>query len=35
MAYVLFAEDDETLRTGLEAALSSEGYETCGCKDGN
>ncbi len=23
------------LRTGLEAALSSEGYETCGCKDGN
>ena len=34
-AYVLFAEDDETLRTGLEAALSSEGYETCGCKDGN
>ena len=35
MAYILFAEDDETLRTGLEAALSSEGYETCGCKDGN
>lgn len=35
MAYVLFAEDDETLRTGLEAALLSEGYETCGCKDGN
>lgn len=35
MAYVLFAEDDETLRTGLEATLSSEGYETCGCKDGN
>lgn len=35
MAYVLFAEDNETLRTGLEAALSSEGYETCGCKDGN
>ena len=35
MAYVLFAEDDETLRTGLEAALASEGYETCGCKDGN
>ena len=35
MAYVLFAEVDETLRTGLEAALSSEGYETCGCKDGN
>ena len=35
MAYVLFAEDDETLRTGLEAALTSEGYETCGCKDGN
>ena len=35
MAYVLFAEDDESLRTGLEAALSSEGYETCGCKDGN
>lgn len=35
MAYVLFAEDDETLRTGLEAALVSEGYETCRCKDGN
>ena len=35
MAYVLFAEDDETLRTGLEAALTSEGYETCECKDGN
>ena len=35
MGYILFAEDDETLRTGLEAALSSEGYETCGCKDGN
>lgn len=35
MAYVLFAEDDETLRIGLEAALTSEGYETCGCKDGN
>ena len=35
MAYILFAEDDETLRTGLETTLTSEGYETCGCKDGD
>ena len=35
MAYILFAEDDETLRTGLETALTSEGYEALGCKDGD
>ena len=35
MAYILFAEDDETLRTGLETALTSDGYETLGCKDGD
>ena len=35
MAYILFAEDDETLRTGLETALTSEGYEARGCKDGD
>ena len=34
MKYILFAEDDSTLRTGLEAAFASEGYETLGCKDG-
>ena len=34
MAYILFAEDDETLRSGLATALASEGYEACGCKDG-
>ena len=34
MKYILFAEDDATLRTGLEAAFASEGYETLGCKDG-
>ena len=34
MRYILFAEDDDTLRTGLAAALSSEGYETRGCRDG-
>ena len=35
MSYILFAEDDATLRTGLEAALTSEGYEVRGCKDGD
>jgi len=34
MSYVLFAEDDATLRTGLSAALASEGYEARGCRDG-
>ena len=35
MAYILFAEDDAILRTSLETALTSEGYEAHGCKDGN
>ena len=35
MSYILFAEDDETLRAGLESALASEGYEVHGCKDGD
>ena len=34
MKYILFAEDDDTLRTGLDAAFVSEGYETLGCRDG-
>jgi len=34
MKYILFAEDDDTLRKGLETALTSEGYETLGCRDG-
>ncbi|MBQ4198660.1 MAG: response regulator transcription factor [Kiritimatiellae bacterium] len=34
MARILFAEDDETLRTALEATLESEGYDVCACKDG-
>lgn len=34
MKYILFAEDDDTLRSGLEAAFASEGYETLGCRDG-
>ena len=34
MAYVLFAEDDETLREGLQAALESEGHEARACADG-
>ena len=34
MKYILFAEDDDTLRTGLEVTFASEGYETRGCKDG-
>ena len=35
MKYILFAEDDKTLRKGLEATFMSEGYETFGCKDGD
>lgn len=35
MSYILFAEDDATLRTGLDAALASEGYEVRGCRDGD
>lgn len=34
MKYILFAEDDATLRRGLETALASEGYEALGCRDG-
>ena len=34
MAYVLFAEDDETLREGLQAALESDGHEARACADG-
>ncbi len=34
MAYILLAEDDPTLRTGLSIALESEGYEVCACSDG-
>ena len=34
MKYILFAEDDDTLRAGLETTFASEGYETRGCKDG-
>ncbi len=34
MSYIIFAEDDDTLRAGLEATLSSEGYEVRGCRDG-
>lgn len=34
MKYILFAEDDDTLRSGLETALTSEGYEAFGCSDG-
>lgn len=34
MKYILFAEDDTTLRIGLETTFDSEGYETRGCKDG-
>ena len=35
MQYILFAEDDATLRMGLDAAFASEGYETRACKDGD
>lgn len=34
MKYILFAEDDDTLRTALAAVFESEGYETLGCRDG-
>ena len=34
MAYILFAEDDTTLRNAIALALKSEGYEICACKDG-
>ena len=34
MSFVLFAEDDETIRDGLQAALESEGHETRACADG-
>lgn len=34
MNYILLAEDDDTLRTGLALALESEGYEICACEDG-
>ena len=34
MAYILFAEDDETLRDGLQVALESDGHETRPCADG-
>ena len=34
MSFILFAEDDETLRDGLQSALESEGYETRPCADG-
>jgi DNA-binding response OmpR family regulator len=34
MAYILVAEDDKTLRDGLQVALESEGYETRVCADG-
>ena len=34
MAYVLFAEDDNTLRNAIALALKSEGYEVRACKDG-
>jgi DNA-binding response OmpR family regulator len=35
MKYILFAEDDDTLRNGLKATFESEGYETRGCRDGD
>ncbi|MBQ9430876.1 MAG: response regulator transcription factor [Kiritimatiellae bacterium] len=35
MSYIIFAEDDATLRNGIETTLASEGYEVLGCKDGN
>lgn len=34
MQYIILAEDDATLRTGLTLALQSEGYEVCACEDG-
>ena len=34
MAYILFAEDDTTLRNAITLVLKSEGYEVRACKDG-
>ena len=34
MSYILFAEDDTTLRNAITLALKSEGYEVRACKDG-
>ncbi|MBQ7667620.1 MAG: response regulator transcription factor [Kiritimatiellae bacterium] len=34
MAFVIFAEDDETLRDGIAVALESAGYEAQACADG-
>ena len=34
MFYILFAEDDTTLRNAITLALESEGYEVLACKDG-
>ena len=34
MSYILFAEDDTTLRNAITLALESEGYEVRACKDG-
>ena len=34
MPYIIFAEDDTTLRNALTLALKSEGYEVRACKDG-
>lgn len=34
MAYILFAEDDTTLRNAITLALKSEGYKVRACKDG-
>jgi len=34
MSYILFAEDDDALRAGLEATFASEGHETRACRDG-
>ena len=34
MSYILFAEDDTTLRNAITLALESEGYEVLACKDG-
>ena len=34
MAYILFAEDDTTLRNAIALALKSEGYEVLACRDG-
>ena len=34
MAYIIFAEDDTTLRNAIKIALKSEGYEVLACRDG-